>query len=149
MRNQLTTVGRTACLAGAVLVTAGLGSSQAQAPATYMYILMVNMVGPPATSLWETVGAQAMNDQDWQRMKEAVARLTESAAAVSAGGTSADETKRAKSREWKNWAGKLVETASAAARAVDRKNQMALVAASDSMVEACEGCHMAFPPAAQ
>jgi cytochrome c556 len=90
-----------------------------------------------------------LSDQDWQRMKQAVARLTESAAAVSGGGTSAAETERAKSSEWKNWAGKFVDTASAAARAVDRKNQTALVAASDTMVEVCEGCHTAFPPAAQ
>jgi cytochrome c556 len=141
-------IGRAACLAGAVLVAAGLGSGQARVPASYMYTLMVNMVGPSANSLWETVGVQTISDQDWQRMKQAVARLTESAPAVSAGGTSAVETERAKSNEWKTWSGKFIDVASAAARAVDRKDQMALVAASDTMVEVCEGCHTAFPPAA-
>jgi cytochrome c556 len=124
----------------------GMGNSQAQTPASYMYILMVNMVGPPATSLWEIVGAQSLSDQDWQRMKQAVARLSESASAVAVGGTSAGEAERAKSTEWQNWAGKLVATASSAARAVDRKDQMALLAASDVLIEVCEGCHTAFPP---
>ena len=134
------------CIAAAV-TAAGLEPSQAQIPQSYMYILMVNMVGPPATSLWETVGRQTLTDQDWQRMKEAMARLSESASAVAAGGTSASEAERAKSSEWRNWTGKLVATTSAATDAVDRKDQQALLAASDTLVEICEGCHTAFPPA--
>jgi hypothetical protein len=132
-----------------VAIVADLANGLAQTPQSYMYILMVNMVGPPATSLWETVGAQSLNDQDWQRMKEAVARLSESASAVAAGGNSAGEGERAKSSEWKAWAGKLMATTSSAAGAVDRKDQMALLAASDMLVEVCEGCHTAFPPVLQ
>jgi cytochrome c556 len=140
------TVSRAACSAVALLAAAAWSSGQAQTPQSYMYILMVNMVGPPATSLWETVGAQRLNERDWQRIKEAVTRLSESASAVGIGGTSAGEAERAASGEWKNWAGKLIATTSSAARAVDRKDQMALLAASDTLVEVCEGCHTAFPP---
>jgi cytochrome c556 len=113
-----------------------------------MYILMVNMVGPPANSLWKMVGTQNLSDQDWERMKQLVARLSDSAIPISAGGNSNEEAERARSPEWKNWAGKLTNTVSSAAHAVEHKNQVALVAASDALVEACEGCHMAFPPAA-
>lgn len=140
------TVSCAACSAVALLAAAAWSSGQAQTPQSYMYILMVNMVGPPATSLWETIGAQRLNDRDWQRIKEAVTRLGDSASAVAAGGTSAAEVERAASSEWKNWAGRLVTTTSSAARAVDRKDQMALLAASDALVEVCEGCHTAFPP---
>lgn len=141
------TVSRAAFLAIALSIGAAWSSGQAQTPQSYMYILMVNMVGPPATSLWETVGAPSLNDRDWQRMKEAAARLSEVAPAVAVGGNSASEAERAKSSEWRNWSGKLVATTSALNRAVDRKDQAALLAASDTLVEVCEGCHTAFPPA--
>lgn len=149
MQNVLMTVGRAACLVGVLLAATAWSGLAAQGPASYMYTLMLNMVGPAANVLWENVGAQTLSDSDWGRMKDAVARLTESATAVSAGGTSAAEIERAKSSEWNVWAGKFAETVSAAARAVDRKDQMAVVAASDAIVEACEGCHTAFPSAAQ
>ena len=147
MRNVFVTVGRAACFAG-VLLAATAWSARAQGPATYMRALMLNLIGPAANVLWETVGARTLSDSDWARMKDAVARLSESATAVSAGGTSAAEIERAKSNEWHIWAGKFAETVSTAALAVDRKNQMALIAASDAIVEACEGCHTAFPSAA-
>jgi cytochrome c556 len=56
------------------------------------------------------------------------------------------EQERAKSPEWQNWAGKFTATVNAAAVAADRRDRMALIAASDALVEACEGCHTAFPP---
>jgi cytochrome c556 len=142
MAIRFTTVA--ACLA--VVVSTAWNSSQAQqVPASYMHILMLNMVGPPENSLRETVGKRNLSDQDWERMKQVVARLTESATLVSTGGNSSEEAERAKSAEWKNWAGKFTDTVSIAARAVEHKDRMALVAASNAMVEACKGCHVAFP----
>jgi len=128
-----------------VLAATAWSSSRAQAPASYMYILMVNMIGPAANSLWETAGTETLSDGDWKRLAEASGRLTDMAATVSAGGTSAVETERASSAPWKEWSGKFTDAAMAAALAVERKDQAALVSASDSLVEACEGCHTAFP----
>jgi cytochrome c556 len=112
-----------------------------------MYILMVNMVGPQANSLWRMAGTQKLSDQDWERMKQVVARLSESAIAVSTGGNSSEEADRAISPEWKNWAGKFTDAVSTAAHAVEHKDQMELVVASDALMEACKRCHIAFPPA--
>lgn len=140
---------RTICLAAAAWMATGLSNGQAAAPASYMYILMLNMVGPPANSLWETLASESLSDADWQRMKDMVARLDESAAMISSGGTSAAEIERAKSSEWMTWAGRFASSASAATRAVESRDRMALLAASDALLEACEGCHMAFPSTAR
>jgi cytochrome c556 len=133
-------------LAGtAFIVAAANGTHAAQAPFSYMYTLMVNMVGPAANSLLERSAADTLVDEDWRRLKQDVSKLTETTNQVAFGGTSGAEEQRAKSDVWQGWASKLSEAASAAARAVDHKDKTALVAASDSLVEACEGCHTAFP----
>jgi cytochrome c556 len=133
-------------LAGTVFVAVPAASgSQAQAPFSYMYTLMVNVVGPAANSLLERSATETLADEDWRRLKQDVSKLTESTSQVAFGGTSGAEEQRAKSDVWQGWAGKLSEAVSAAERAVDHKDKIALVAASDSLVEVCEGCHMAFP----
>ena len=124
-------------------------AGEARAPATYMYILMVDMIGPAANSLWAAAATPTLSDQDWARVKQITARLTESAGSVSFGGTTAGDIARAKSSEWKTWAGKYTDTLSLAANAVERQDKMALVAAADSLMEVCQGCHVGFPQAVQ
>jgi hypothetical protein len=132
-------------LAGATFVVVPAASGgQAQAPFSYMYTLMVNVVGPAGNSL-EHSAAETLADEDWRRLKQEASKLTESARQVAFGGTSGVEEQRAKSDVWQSWATKFSEAALAAERAVDHRDKIALVAASDSLVEVCEGCHMAFP----
>jgi cytochrome c556 len=148
MKFQALALCRVACLSGAVLSTVAFTAVQAQAPQTYMYILMVNMVGPAANSLARIAGKQEMSDQDWTRVKEMVARLNDSSASVATGGNSAAEEERARSPEWKAWSARFTATVSSTAEAAERKDRTALLAANDALVAACEGCHTAFPPAA-
>ena len=148
MRNIFTAVALATCLAAASLGTA-LSAGEARTPSTYMYILMVDVIGPAANSLWAAAGTPALSEQDWMRLKQMTARLTETANSVSFGGTTAVDVDRAKSSEWKAWAGKYTDTLSLAANAVERKDKLAFVAAADGLVEVCQGCHAAFPQAAQ
>jgi cytochrome c556 len=136
---------RGACLFAAMLSTVAFTAAQAQAPQTYMYILMVNMVGPAANSLSRVAGKEEMRDQDWVRVKEMVITLNNSAAAVATGGNSAAEEERARSPEWKAWSARFTAAVSSTAEAAERKDRAALLAASNALVAACEGCHTAFP----
>lgn len=148
MKFRFLTLAPAACLAGTILTAIAVSSGQAQGPASYMYTMMLNIVGPPANSFWEIAGADRLTDQDWARAKQMVGRLSQTAPAISVGGTSIDEIERAKSPGWKNWAGKFTDAVSAAGQAVERRDRMRLVTASETLVEACEGCHTAFPPVA-
>jgi len=121
------------------------GAGEARAPATFMYILMVDMIGPAANSLWAATAAPTLSDQDWVRVKQSTTRLSESAPSVSFGGTTTGDIERAKSSAWTSWAAKFTDKVSLAANAVERRDRMALVAAADDLLEVCEGCHVAFP----
>jgi hypothetical protein len=114
-----------------------------------MYILMVNMIGPAANTLWQTAGGSMLGDQDWDRANEMTLRLTESVASLRFGGTSIEDIERAKSSEWTTWAGKFADTVSLAANAASRKDKVAFAAAAGDLIEACQGCHAAFPQAKQ
>ena len=148
MRSIFTAVASATCLAAVSLGTA-LSAGEARTPSTYMYLLMVDVIGPAANSLWAAAGTPALSEQDWMRLKQMTARLTETANSVSFGGTTTVDVDRAKSSEWKAWAGKYTDTLSLAANAVERKDKAAFVAAADGLVDVCQGCHAAFPQAAQ
>ena len=114
-----------------------------------MYVLMVDMIGPAANSLWAIAGAPALSDQEWARAKQMAARLTESAVSVSSGGTTFADIRRAETSEWKTWAGKFTDTVSLVASTIERKDKIAFAAAADDLMDVCQGCHTAFPQAAQ
>ena len=136
------------CLAVALWGTTP-SAGQSRAPASYTYILMVNIIGPAANTLWQTAGGSMLSDQDWDRAKEMAQRLMESAALLRSGGTSVEDIERAKSREWETWAGKFADTVSLAATAANRKDRVAFAAAAGDLIEVCQGCHQAFPQAKQ
>ena len=124
-------------------------AGEARAPATYMYIQMVDMIGPAANLLWAAAATPALSDQDWARVKQMTARLAETANSVSFGGTTTADVDRAKSSEWKTWSAKYADTVSLAGSAVERKDKTALIAAADRLMEVCQGCHAAFPQSVQ
>jgi cytochrome c556 len=148
MNMKVGMIGRVACVV-AVSLTVALSNGQAGSPASYMYILMINMIGPAGNSLSQTAAIQTLSDQDWNRVKQMAARLNQSAEAVSSGGTTPADIERAKSREWKAWAGKFSDAVSLAINAAERRDKAALVAAADELAEVCKGCHSAFPEAAR
>jgi cytochrome c556 len=145
MKNELIV----AAWVAAVVSVMGMSNVQAVSPASYMYILMVNMVGPAGNSLSQTAAIETLRDQDWNRVEQLAARLNQSAEAVSSGGTAPADIERAKSREWKAWAGKFSDAVSLTVNAAERRDKAALVAAADELAEACKGCHSAFPQAAR
>ena len=144
MRTTFATLAGTVAVASSALGTAP-GAGEVRAPATFMYILMVDMIGPAANSLWAAAAAPTLNDQDWVRLKQTTARLTESAHSVSFGGTTAGDIERSKSNAWAIWSARFADSVSLAAHAVERRDKQGLVAVADDLLKTCEGCHVAFP----
>jgi hypothetical protein len=114
-----------------------------------MYTLMVDMIGPAANSLWAAAAVPSLSDQDWTRLKQATARLSESTWSVSFGGTTAADLERSKSSVWTSWTAKFTDKVSLAANAVESRDKQAFTAAADDLLAVCEGCHAAFPQAAR
>jgi hypothetical protein len=110
---------------------------------------MKEVVAPATQVLWDFGYAEKMTDQDWDKVKKAAVDLTGAMSTINAGGVTAADRARSKEAGWQEWAKKLGDSASAAKTAADAKNQMELASAGDSMVEICEGCHMAYDPTAK
>jgi hypothetical protein len=123
-------------------------ASHAAAASATMKDFMDNVVMPNTQPLWDYGYADKVTDQDWARMQQAVARLQASIPTVLSGGPVLAEQTRAKSTVWQDWTKKMATAVAANKAAVDKKDQMALAAAGDGLVEICEGCHMAFDPTA-
>ena len=127
-----------------ICTSLGMSSSQAQARFSYMYTLMINVVGPAANAVWERSASDTLREEDWRLLKLDSQRLAASADQIAFGGTSETEEQRAKSDTWQNWARAFREATSVLEQAVDQRDKTRVVSASDRLVEACEGCHMTF-----
>lgn len=125
-------------------------TSATAAPApTNFRTFMVDAVGPATKPIWDFGYVDKVTDQDWANIRQATAKLTASVSTIASGGTVPAEQARAKSPVWQDWTKKVSVAANAAKSAADRKDQMALAEAGDSLVEICEGCHMSFDPTAK
>lgn len=109
--------------------------------------LMVTMVDDVAHDIWDGGNkASALTGREWQVINEHAYQLQAVATLVSLGGTGQADRGWVTSPAWQDWARKLREGGVAVKRAVDTKNQMALRAAGDALVDVCEGCHKQFKP---
>jgi cytochrome c556 len=110
---------------------------------------MIAVVAPAVKPILDLGYAEKITDADWANLKKAAGDLNNSMTTIVSGGSVASEQTRAKSPKWQEWAKKTADASAAAVRAVNAKNQMQLAAAGDTLVETCEGCHMAFDPTAR
>ena len=136
----------------ALIVTAGAAAAgiTAAAPAPQNNkALMVAVVAPAVKPLWDLGYAEKITDAQWADLKKSAADLNAAMATITSGGPVASEQARAKNPKWQEWAKKTADATAAAVRAVNAKNQMGLQMAGDTLVETCEGCHMAFDPTAK
>jgi hypothetical protein len=124
-------------------------ATAAAPPAENMRAFMVNVVAPAVKPIWDFSYTDKVSDADWATIKKAATDLNAALPTIASGGTVPAEQTRAKDPKWQDWLKKTAEPAAAALRAADAKNQMALAMAGDSLVETCEGCHMAFDPTAK
>jgi cytochrome c556 len=109
---------------------------------------MVNVVMPNTQPLWDNGYADKISNEDWTRMQQAATRLQATIPTITSGGSVPAEQTRAKSAVWQDWTKKMAAAVATTKTAVEKKDQMGLQTGGDSLVEICEGCHMAFDPTA-
>src|SRR6185295_8653410 len=143
---RIASTGHTVVIA-AVASFVGCGIAYAQTPASYMYTLMVNIVGPAANSLRDDAAKHPLRDEDWERLRQSATTLMQSRSQISFGGTMPAEEQRATSLSWQSWADNLSNSVLAVTRAINSRDQEALSAAGGDLHRVCAGCHTAFPPA--
>ncbi len=130
-------------------------AATAQTPSSYIPVslttsaLMLDVVAPAPNVIWEKSYAPDLTDADWDEVKKAASQLLTAASLVSLGGTDAAEKGWTDAPVWQQWSEAMAATGMAALQAAEAKDQMALAAAGDSLVEDCMGCHVVFDPTAR
>lgn len=135
---------------------AGWGARAAQtAPPQHPYLrqsmsinrLMVALVDHAAHQIWDGGNSKTrLTDEQWETIEAHTYQLQAAATLVSLGGTGKSDPGWAASPAFQDWARKLNDAAVVARRAVGKKDQMALFAAGNTLVDTCEGCHKQFKP---
>ncbi len=147
-------MGNSTKLIAAALVLFAVGAV-AQTPSSYVPVplttsaLMLDVATPATNPIWDKSYAPDLTDQDWNEAKQAASQLLSAASLISLGGTDATEKGWTDDRQWHEWSEKLTTTALAALQATEAKDQSALAAAGDSLVDDCAGCHLVFDPTAR
>ena len=143
----------TLTVAAALAIAAA--AATAQTPSNYIPVplttsaLMLDVVAPTTNPIWEKSYAPELSEADWDEVKKAASQLLSAATLVSLGGTDAAEKGWLDAPEWRQWSETMAATGMAALRAAEAKDQTALAAAGDSLVEDCMGCHVVFDPTAR
>jgi len=123
-----------------VLVLGMIAASPVSSAQVSFVMLMVDDINPAANTLWNASIKDTLSEQDWDQIKQAVGRLTAASMVVSAGVPAQRDLTQ--SREWQEWSARFTATLQAASRASNDKDRQALTAASNRLVDVCEGCHM-------
>lgn len=130
-------------------------AAMAQTPSSYIPFpmttseMMINVIAQLPNPIWEKSYQPDLTDEDWTAMKLAASQLLAGATLISLGGSDAAEKGWTDSPEWRQWSETLAATATSALAAADAKDQAALQAAGDKLVEDCMGCHVEFDPTAR
>jgi cytochrome c556 len=141
----------------AVVATLGLGLNAQAADTsttdrefiemqTSLNAIMVAVVDWSAHEVWEAAYAETMTGRSWLTVRQYATELLASGTLVSLGGMGKADMEWVKSPEWQEWTAKMIADTQDALRAIEAKDQAALMAAGEALVETCEGCHDAFKP---
>ena len=113
---------------------------------TSLNALMVAVVDWAAHELWEAAYADSLDNSNWLTAKQYAVELLSSGTLVSLGGTGRADMEWVQSPAWQEWSGRMIADSQDALRAIEAKDQQALMAAGERLVMTCEGCHDAFKP---
>ena len=102
--------------------------------------LMQAIIIPSSDAVW-AVGAEApKNDEEWTKVRNNALALAESGNLLMIGDRAKDQG------EWMKASQLLVDAGTAAFKAAEAKNAEGVMMAGDALYNACEGCHMKYPP---
>ena len=103
--------------------------------------LMQAMIIPAADAVWAVGGAAPKNDEEWAKVRNNALLLAEGGNLLMIGDRAKDQD------AWMKASQVLVDSGTAAFKAAEAKNVEGVMMAGDEIYNACEGCHMKYPPA--
>ena len=113
---------------------------------TSLNAIMVASIDWAAHEVWESGYAETMTGRNWLTAKQYATQLLAAGTLVSLGGTGRADMIWVQDPAWQEWTSKMIADTKDALRAIEAKDQQALIKAGDNLVFACEGCHDAFKP---
>ena len=113
---------------------------------TSINALMVALVDHSAHEIWNLGAEETLTVQDWQAVEQHAIQLVASGTLISLGGTGIADAGWVTAPAWQEWSQRLTDASSAALAAARNADQGALHAAGEMLIEACQGCHLAFKP---
>ena len=113
---------------------------------TSINAIMVAMVDWAAHEIWEAGYADNLSGRQWLTTKQYAIELLASGTLVSLGGTGQADMGWVRSPAWQTWTSQMIDDTRKALEAIEAKDQEALRAAGESLINACEGCHTDFKP---
>jgi hypothetical protein len=113
---------------------------------TSINALMVALVDHSAHQIWEAGSATDLTDRDWETAEQHAIQLAASGTLISLGGTGIADAGWVSSPAWQDWARKMTDAALAARAAIQAYDQESLNAVGSTLLDTCQGCHLAFKP---
>ena len=113
---------------------------------TSLNAIMVSSVDWAAHEVWEAGYADTLTGRNWLSVKQYATQLLASGTLVSLGGTGPADMSWVTNAEWQRWTARMIRDTKDALIAIEAQDQAGLLAAGESLVESCEGCHEIFKP---
>ena len=140
--------------AASLVVLTGFNLSLAQQSEDGAYIpvstsinaLMVALVDHSAHEIWEAGSAATLTGQAWQTAEQHAIQLIASGSLISLGGTGIADAGWVTAPAWQEWSQTMTDAALAARAAIRNFDQDALNDAGSTLLDSCQGCHLAFKP---
>jgi hypothetical protein len=119
------------------------------APKTSLNAVMVGLVDHSAHHLWD-LGRDGMapeSDYDWEEVSHHAIQLIAAGSYITFGGTGQMDATWVEQTGWRAYAQDLADAGVLALDAATRRDLDGVLAAGDSLIMSCEGCHAEYKPA--
>jgi hypothetical protein len=119
------------------------------APNTSINAVMVGLVDHAAHEIWDVAeaGMAPESEQDWEEITHYAIQLVASGSYITMAGTGELDANWVAQTDWTVFAQDLTDAGSLALNAAIRRDINDILAAGDSLILACEGCHAEYKPA--
>jgi hypothetical protein len=102
--------------------------------------IMEAVIIPSSNAIWNVPAEAPKSDEDWATVRNNALALAEAGNLLMIGDRAKDQD------AWMKASQALIDAGTTAFRAAEAKDLDAITAAGDGIYNACEGCHMQYPP---
>ncbi len=113
---------------------------------TSINAMMVAVVDWAAHEIWEAAYADTLTGRNWLTVQQYAIELLTAGTLVSLGGTGPADQGWVRAPAWQDWSNQMMEETKKTLAAIAARDQGALKASGDRLVDTCEGCHDVFKP---